>query len=127
MPIERRRGAVTYERIIIPERDAISACTDEAVLNGWHREAYDLFDDLQSKIEAYQHAGTADEDWTRRASGKVARCKSAIRQIERRMAELRFDLPCTRDGREREMIRDLRAKVRSLEGELRGFREGPPQ
>lgn len=96
----------------------IFACESEKTLNEWHRLLFDLFDEIQSKIEAYQLAGTATDDWVRRASGKVAFAKMAIRWTERRMAELGFDLPSTRGGREREMIRDLRRQLREAQAEI---------
>lgn len=115
---------MSFDPVHLPEKDEIFASVDEAALNGWHRSLYDLFDDVQSQIEAYRSAGTAGEDWLRRAAGKVAATKRAIRWVERRMAECGFDLPPTRAGREGDIIRALKARMRRLEGELAELRSG---
>ena len=107
-----------FDEVTDLQKDEIFACECEKTLNRWHVSFFDLFDDLQSRIEAYQLAGTAAEEWVRRAAGKVAFAKMGTRWVERRLAELGFDLPCTRGGREREMIRELRREVREARAEI---------
>lgn len=106
------------------DKEEVFECSDEGTLNEWHRALYDLFDEIQSHIEAYQLAGTAQHEWVTRAAGKVAFCKMGIRWIERRLAELDFDIPATRGGKEREMIQTLRRRLREVEAENEALRMG---
>lgn len=94
-------------------REEIRECSSQDQLYRWHHGLYDLSDNIESKIEAYRNAGTADEDWLRRASGKVAWANIGMKTIGRRCAELGFDRPVRRGDRDRETIRRLQAQVHS--------------
>lgn len=92
-------------------KEQIFTSTSGDELLRWHRALYDIAGDVQAKIEAYRAAGTAEEDWVRRAAGKVAVTKRAMRYVERRCVEIGIDRPVMADSREREEITHLRSKL----------------
>ena len=102
-------------------KDDVFASVDVAKLYEMHRGLYDLFDAIQSKIEAYTTAGIADRDWVGRAAGKVAYSKMAIRWVERRLAELNADIPPTREGKDKATIRRLKSELSEAKALIRSM------
>lgn len=132
---QRRKGSQMNDRIYHegPElhevfgdvsREQVFESTDPDYLRSLHRSLFDLFDTVQSKIEAFTSAGIADPTWVSRAAGKVAFCKMAIRWVERRLAELCEDIPPTREGQDKATIRRLKDELREVRKELAREREG---
>lgn len=100
------------------DKATIYACSDVLQLRSWHEEAYDIKDEIKTRIEAYDIAGTADEDWVRRASGKVGVCSMIMRWIARRLAELGEDPPVTAEDHAAQRVAELRKEIKDLRSQL---------
>lgn len=100
--------------------------SDAAALAIVHTQAYDLSDEVLSRIEAFRAAGTASEDWLLRSGKAVSIGKITMRRVERRFIELGLEPPVTRDGYERDTIRRLKGQLRQLQAEI-AKREGGEQ
>lgn len=92
-------------------KDQVFASSNPTELLQWHEGLTDLADEIRSRIEAYTHAGTADEDWRRRAAGKVSCTMRALRWVERRCAELNIETPLPWDHQHRRTIQRLQSQV----------------
>jgi hypothetical protein len=114
--------------IDLAERSEIASCSDALLLAVWHADAYDLHDDIVARIEMHRLAGSEKRDWLHRAATKGAHAKVAMKRIERRMLELGLEPPLTRNGHERNIIRQLKDEIRALKQEIKDLRveaEGP--
>lgn len=103
-------------------REDIFGCDNAAQLNAWHRNAYDLRDETEAKVEARLHCNTADTDWLKRAAGFISICAMTMKWTERRLAELDQPLPVTRHSGHRKAIRALEEKLKEANRELRQLR-----
>jgi hypothetical protein len=97
-------------------RDEIAACADEATLAAWYLAYLDCSDELRAFIDGLSYAGVADEDWLRRAGGKLAYWNLTRHWIENRMLVLGFTPPWP--------PKDPRARtIRAMEGTIARLRK----
>ena len=100
-------------------KDTIFGCVDRQKMLEWHREAYDIADEIKCKMEASKYSQETDSSWLHRATGKLSVCLMVMRWVDRRLSELGLELPATVDRYERETIRQLREEVSTLRRENR--------
>lgn len=104
--------------------DEVAACSDEAQLAGWFGLIYAKIDEIECFISGYRDAGRGDEDWKRRAGGKLGYLRLAKRWVERRLLELGIPPPYPpTDPRTRE-IRRMERQIADLKRELADTRAG---
>jgi len=97
------------------DRSEIESETSEQVLVGWFLLALDTADVISVQLDAFTEAGTAKDEWKYRAGAMLARCKLAMRWIDRRLLSLGFVTPYPpNDPRSKEITR-LLAENRKLE------------
>lgn len=92
--------------------DEVAQSEDAVQLHQWHADAVSIQDYIKSQIEASTHSGTADPAWLRKATGKVAICRTFCRLIDRRLASLGLPLPPDVGRWERRLIDRLRGELR---------------
>jgi hypothetical protein len=96
-------------------RAEIEIETNEATLAGWYILTLDTADRISVQLKAFIEAETATDEWRHRAGAMLARCKLAMRWIERRMLTLGFMPPYPpNDPRARDITR-LTEEKRKLE------------
>lgn len=99
-------------------RDQIEGCADEAQLAAWFTAVNDKIDHIGAFCAGYREADYVDEDWRRRAGGKLGYLRLTLRWIERRMLSLDMSPPWPpTDPRVRE-VRNLERQNKTLKGEL---------
>lgn len=97
------------------DRREIETSTSQQDLVGWYLLALDTADVISVQLYAFTEAGTAKDEWRYRAGSMLARCKLAMRWIERRLLTLGFTPPyAPNDPRSKEITR-LIAENRKLE------------
>lgn len=70
------------------KRVDIEQCVDLDQLCVWFINLIDTADIVSCQLDAFKEAGTAKEEWLHRAGGKLARCKVAMRWVDRRIISL---------------------------------------
>ncbi len=114
---------MTLEELIPIKREdsraAIAGCNDLDVLTALFREADDSVRDLTDDIGAFRHAGTASEDWLRRAGSRLASTTKLRRWIDARIQELGGTAPWPPNDMRNRQIRALEAQVSDLKATLR--------
>ena len=100
--------------------DEVSACENAAQLHHWHEAISLMLDDIVSQIEAGRLGDTADPAWVRKATGKVAICRTMTRLIDRRLTALGLPLPPDVSRWERQQLAEAHKRIRELEQLLYG-------
>lgn len=100
-------------------RNAIDACEDETVLSALYRDASEQHADISDDLDSYFRAGTAEQDWCRRAGGRLAQLARIKRWTEHRMLRLELMPPYNPTDPRVKTIRVLERKLKTLKAAMR--------
>lgn len=96
----------------------IDTCTMERLLRKWHADFHALADELTSEVHAAKVTGAYDHRLFGEERRGISACYTAMKRIERRVIALGCEPIVTRDGKERGIIKKLRAENEALRAML---------
>lgn len=117
-------ASVEIDQDLSLDRNQVEGCVDGALLAAWFLAVGDKLDEIRAFADGYREVEYGDDDWRKRAGGKLGYLKLMARWIERRILNLGLEPPYHPTDPRARYIRNLERKLARLETELEATRAG---